>query len=89
MKNYVLQRHLSTIYFFNSSMKKMSLSPEDVENFGCMWGQDNFQTSFSDFNIRIFVINLQSFGKGNSWQNNCQETPTIYKILQIHLPSTD
>ena len=46
----------------------ITLSPANVGKFGCMWGQDDFLDWFQCvFNIRIFVINLQSFDMNESF----------------------
>jgi len=70
--------HLKSLYSINESFNNllfqqcctnvMSLCPADVGKFGCMWGQDDFLDWFQCvFNIRIFVINFQSFDKNGSY----------------------
>ena len=41
-------------------MTFISLTPSNVGKFGCMWGTEDFLHWFQcNFNIRIFVINIQ------------------------------
>ena len=41
----------------------MSLTPSQVGKYGCMWGQSDFLLWFQClFNIRLFMINKQTFG---------------------------
>ena len=42
----------------------MCLTPADVGKAGCMWGTDDFLNWFQCvFNLRVFVINIQSYGE--------------------------
>ena len=58
---------LNNIVFQQCCRKFVSMTPQDLGKYGTMWGTDDFLDWFQKvFNIRIFVLNSQTFNDDRS-----------------------
>ena len=62
-----LHKDQSNVTFLQCCRNFISLTPSQVGKYGCMWGQSDFLLWFQCvFNIRLFMINKQTFGNSIS-----------------------